>query len=288
MKKIKAVAISVMLALSLFLTPASMNAVAVSQEVLDNVDRNVVRIVYSWEFRDVFGDSYVWSTQVGGVIIAPDKILSVFHAALERPLGTFRAHIILPNGKARWDTLTLIKHDRLKDLILLQMEKPISWQPIKLGEGIEWGDDMLIAGFSMIPYPKIRLGRFTTKYFPKKDRTDIFVEPSFFGDSGGGIFNMNGELVGIVSHSFSFTHKNMRQDPLCSYGIPLNKIKEFLSAKEKKIKTVRNIKNKQFKKEFMEWLSSEKIQLFFKQYKKDHPNGYKELIKFLKEQVRNK
>lgn len=272
----------------LMVSPVAINATTVPQDTLDHIDRNVVRIVYSWDFNDVYGDSYTWSTQVGGVIIASDKILSVFHAALERPHGTFRAHIVYPNGNGRWDTLTLIKHDRLKDLILLQMDKPVSWQPIKLAEGIEWGEDILIAGFSMIPYPKIRLGRLITKYFPKKDRTDIFVEPSFFGDSGGFIGNVDGELVGIISHSFSFTHKNIRQDPLCSYGIPLYKVKEFLSAKQRRFKTVKNIKQKQFKKEFMEWLSSREIKLFFKHYKEDHPKGYKELIKFLREQIKNR
>lgn len=273
----------------LFIMPLSTNGTTVPQKVLDRVDRNVVRIIYSWVFHDIYGDSYTWSTQVGGVIIAPDKVLSVFHGALERPRGTYKALIWTGKKEEReWVTLTLIKHDRLKDLVLLQMDEPVLWQPIRLAHDIKWGEDILIAGFSMIPYPKIRFGRLVTRYFPKKDRTDILAMPSYFGDSGGGVFNDNGELVGIMSHSFSFFYKSSRQDPLASYAVALSEIREFLKAKEKKIKTSKEIRNKEFKKEFKDWVASPEIQKFFKEYKKNHPKGYKELIKFLMEQIDKK
>ncbi len=42
----------------------------------------------------------------------------------------------------------------------------------------------------------------------------------------------------------------------------------------------------EFKKEFMEWLLSEKVQEFFRLYKEQYPEAHQELLEFLKEQIK--
>jgi S1-C subfamily serine protease len=56
----------------------------------------------------------------------------------------------------------------------------------------------------------------------------IMVHPVFNGDSGGGVYNTKGELLGIINTVLSLREYNVMHSILIGYAIPLEIIKEFL------------------------------------------------------------
>lgn len=194
--------------------------------VEDHILKNVVFVEYKYQLTDIFGIAYVGKTYSSGVIISENQLLSVCHGATKRIPGKYFAYIDYGKGYEAVE-LKIKDFDLMKDLALLEFERPINRAPIKLADSMKMGEDIIFAGFNSIKMPRLRYCRLT--FDPYLD-DKILIEPVFYGDSGGGVFNSRGQLLGIINEIIEIKKGDKIYLTLIGYATSLRITKEFLDA----------------------------------------------------------
>lgn len=158
------------------------------------------------------------SVQGSGVIIKYNEnyyILTAYHI-----IRDLDSNIVLYD---RNKIAHIIKKDETKDLALLSIkEVPEDYATLSDNEPRK-NAEVYAVGSPIGIEDVITRGRI----LEYKDNWVYFFDKIFFGSSGGGVYNINGELIGIISHMKVNTLNN--QEFIINGATRLNSIKEFLS-----------------------------------------------------------
>ena len=204
---------------SIFVTGALLFAAAIGgtrpaaadslSEVFKRVDDAVV-VVHTSE-RVVTSDSNrtpVSTQSLGsGVLVAGGKVLTAAHV-----VQTADAVAVEFPGEVRVRA-RVVASDPAADLALLQLERmPANVKPVELGDSdkAEVGDEVFVVGAPFGITHTLTVGHVSARR--KSNITSAgMVETELFqtdaainrGNSGGPMFNMRGEVIGVVSHIVS-------------------------------------------------------------------------------------
>jgi len=182
-----------------------------------NAQLNTIQVCFQYEYTDVTGKLYSLISKGSGIRIAEDRILTCAHLVTGRPVGRLYMPARPPIP------MKILKIDTDADLLLAQFGFQFAWEATDIAEGFSLGEEMMFTGYSSVPVPLLRFGRVAMN--PK----GIMVHPVYFGDSGGGVFNMEGELIGIIYCTVMVQREEVRVSTLIGYAIPLEVIKVFLN-----------------------------------------------------------
>jgi len=201
----------------------SLNLPASISNGINNAAKAIVMITYEMKQVDTFGETYSDINRTGGVIISQNKVLTVAHLFDGIPANGVIT-ITFSDNRTKITDVKVVKFDRKLDLVLLSIPAiPEGTQPIEFAAQLpELGDDIFIIGFPSISLPVLRFAKYVDS--PK----GIFIFPAYYGDSGGGIFNSKGQLIGIMQSVMIVTTAETKQITYFGYGTPIDKIKEFL------------------------------------------------------------
>jgi len=188
-----------------------------NENTLAHIRRNLIRIFYVWHYIDIYGKEIEGSSWGSGVLFNKQYVITCYHLGKERPLGIFKAYL-LDEGRVRFENATIEKFNEAEDLLLLKLENPVKWKTVRLADEVIYGEQIYFGGYTPLPVPRIRIHRLSTY------KKGIYLHPVFFGDSGGGVFNSRGELIGIIY----LTYKINGTFTLIGYAVLLEKIKAFL------------------------------------------------------------
>jgi len=188
--------------------------------VYNHIDRNVVRVFYPYALEDIYGERHNGLAMCSGVIVSRNLILTVAHIATQKPMGEFYVHI--RKGRQVHKVQAVIeRHDTRKDLLLLRLEKPIDWTPVHLADLYEVGEHIIFCGCNVGRLTKFRHYRISINNY------GILLHPVYYGDSGGGVFNTRGELVGIIQRLVLVERGAHTMSSLVGYAMPVDKIRKF-------------------------------------------------------------
>jgi len=148
----------------------------------------------------VYDDDYRGQGEISGTgtLIGDVEILAAYHLIDKPSIITIFGYVlyytkdsIRTQAKKK---LTPVIWDKENDLIIFKMQPLEGVKPVgvakeypKLGSLIFW------AGFNRF-MPLIRCG-----FFTKKHGRGAYFYPIHFGDSGGGVFNKKGQLIGVTT-----------------------------------------------------------------------------------------
>lgn len=127
-------------------------------------------------------------------------------------------HVVDQDRNMVWageTTFTAIRYDSEIDIAVLKSSKEV--KPVKIGDSdeVKVGDKVVVIG---APNGKEDTVNYTTV---KNITTDIVINKSTdSGSSGGGVFNIHGELIAIIVAGSAGSNE--------SYAIPINNIRKAL------------------------------------------------------------
>ena len=156
-------------------------------------------------------------------------MLLAYHLIKGRPLGELRIwhwsykekkYTELLDGHAK-----VIKFDVEKDLLLLKTKNKVDWKTIDIADSLTMGEELIYFGLNRFRLPRLRYIR---AMIDEAYSNKILVNPIFYGDSGGPVFNSSGELVGIITEIYYDYYGPVVYHPLIGGAVPLSEIKEFL------------------------------------------------------------
>ncbi len=156
--------------------------------------------------------SFTSAEGMGSGVLVGDKRLYVLTAA-HVVANASKIQILFANGSTIGATNRRI--DRTSDVALLQLNKPAnSIPPAKIGdsEKMRIGDEIFIIGNPLGLEHSVSTGIISGKHSEKSEQSRTKLMEFFQtdasinkGNSGGPMFNMQGEVVGIVSSILSFS-----------------------------------------------------------------------------------
>ncbi len=238
MKSFKKI-ISVVLAAVMVFAMTAVSAESLSSElsspfksVYEEVSPSVVGIEISTSTRIMNGRISSQSYFVGsGVVISDDGYVVTNHHVIESAQG-----VVVIDGENRYNA-TLVASDEASDIAVLKVEG-LDLPAAKLGDSDELsvGDWALVIGN---PIGEAYANTLTVGVISGLDRTvgksgstnmiqtDAAINS---GNSGGGLFNINGELVGITSMKLSNNgYYGYASIESIGFAIPINTIKSITS-----------------------------------------------------------
>jgi S1-C subfamily serine protease len=137
-----------------------------------------------------------------GVLITPNQVLTAAHVVQ----AANRVVVVFPDGAEHPASVT--GSSETHDVALLRLDRPVSVPPATLGDSdvVRIGEDVLVVGAPLgeshtltvghLSARRVRAGLLGTSSVEFL-QTDASINP---GNSGGPMFNMDGEVIGIVSH----------------------------------------------------------------------------------------
>jgi S1-C subfamily serine protease len=143
-----------------------------------------------------------------GAIISPTEILTAAHVvqAADRVWVEFTSGDTIP---AR-----VVRSDQGADVALLELARPAPAPPAAVGDSdlVEVGDEVFVVGAPLGQTHTLTVGHLSARrsnnmMFGGFDPVETFQTDAAInqGNSGGPMFNMAGELIGVVSHILSTT-----------------------------------------------------------------------------------
>jgi len=182
---------------------------------------NTVRIYYLSPYQTIYGTRGEDIITGSGVIVTGGQVLTCYHILDKFPAGKIRIVQFNENGsdKREGEQVQIVSYSEAVDLLLLKVDPPFNTECIKLASvRPEIGSEVIITGHTNLGVTRLRLYRYL------EGPRGIMVTPVYAGDSGGGVFNANGELIGIIQMCMILE----RQATLYGYAIPLDILREFL------------------------------------------------------------
>ena len=185
------------------------------------VSQSLGRIFYFYNIGDICGDNEERIVQGSAVAIDKNHALSNYHVLGGKTIGEIKIYFSNKEETHAFGA-EVEKYDKIKDLVLLRLDKEIPWQVASLGEEIRFGEKIYFGGYSGgFPLPTIRVTFMSSLNY----EYGIYLDPLYYGNSGGGVFDSQGRLIGIIYLMFSINSTPTFR----GYAIPVDKIKEFLN-----------------------------------------------------------
>lgn len=191
---------------------------------------NTVRIVHNSPYKSHFGVSSADVVAGSGVLLDNGMVLSCYNLLSGYEAG----EIVIQrfNGatvEVRQGTqVILVAWDKKSDLLLLQVMPPFHGSGVKVAaQKPKFGERIMLTGHPQLSLTKLRLYQYL------EGSLGIMITPVFFGDSGGGVFNSNGELIGNIKMILSI-QSPLPQNTLYGYATPLDAIREFLNERPRR------------------------------------------------------
>ena len=186
---------------------------------------NTAKIVYTATYKTITGNDVYDQGQGTGVLIAPDKVLTCHHLVSSYLAGTFV--IAISDGQRvqirKNEQVTIIKHNATNDLLLLQVSPAFEETGIKVaGKMPRFGEPILFTGYTVLPVSSLRFSQLN------ENARGIMLFPVYKGDSGGGVFNKEGELIGVINVVLYLKDGGVMFPTFIGYAMPLKIIQEFL------------------------------------------------------------
>lgn len=187
---------------------------------------SIVGIDIEGEATDYFGRSSQVSGSGSGIIISSDGYIVTNNHVIE---GATKIKVYLYDDTEY--EATVIGSDAKTDLAVIKIEAA-NLTPAKLGDSdsIVVGEDVVVIGNPLGEFRGSSTGgmisalaRDITIENQKMTllQTDAAVNP---GNSGGGLFNMNGELIGVINAKIASTETEG-----LGFAIPVNDLKEVVN-----------------------------------------------------------
>jgi len=173
-------------------------------DVFDRVSGSVV-VVYTESTDYQFAGEPVAVSVMGtgsGVLISPRQIITAAHVVQ----SANQVVVVFPDGSEH--RAEVVASSETHDVALLQLERGVSVTPAVLGDSdlARIGEDVFVVGAPLGQGRTLTVGHLSAR----RERagligtssveflqTDASINP---GNSGGPMFNMAGEVIGIVSH----------------------------------------------------------------------------------------
>ena len=183
-----------------------------------------VKIIYTVRSTDIYGDTMEESNIGSGVLICPNQVITCYHLFADCIPGKIKIYIMLIGKTLMRDDVTIRKYSKKDDLALLIINPPVEdISPIPIAALTpQLGTDVRFVGHTILPVTRLRFSKFS------ESLKGIMISPVFFGDSGGGVFNTKGELIGIIYTTYRIDFNNDHQYTLIGYALPIDRITEFL------------------------------------------------------------
>jgi S1-C subfamily serine protease len=193
----------VLLAIALVAIPSASQA----QDLVDVFARisDAVVVVYTETTEYQFTGQAVAVSVPGtgsGVLISPNQIMTAAHVVQ----AANQVVVVFPSGGEFQATVTASSETH--DVALLRLERAVATTPAVLGDSdaMRIGEEVFVVGAPLGESHTLTVGHLsahreragllgtsTVEFL----QTDASINP---GNSGGPMFNMDGEVVGIVSH----------------------------------------------------------------------------------------
>jgi hypothetical protein len=204
------------------------NLAAQDRPIFDQVMQSIVQIKYRAEWKDIFGQDNFQEQRGTGILLGSNEVLTCYHVLSEMPVGKIQIVAFLrPKTEIR-DNVYIKKVDSKRDLLLLGFWPSLTIvYPIVLGKAEPMlGDDIFFIGLTSVRFPTLRF----TKYMI--GIMGVMVFPAYLGDSGGGVFNMQGELIGILTNMMTIRSDNIIQNTYLGFAVSLKILQDFLIDKK--------------------------------------------------------
>jgi S1-C subfamily serine protease len=143
--------------------------------------------------------------------------------------------LVLMDNKQEISELEVVKHDYTTDLFDVEgndltllraldtLEDPEFYVELADNEPVT-GTEIDIVGNPMGIEDVISDGRVIVY----KDNFMYYIDHTYYGNSGGGVYNQDSQLIGIVSHMWNLKPTEDSPDYVINGAVRLNTIKEFL------------------------------------------------------------
>ena len=147
-----------------------------------------------------------------GVLIPPNEVLTAAHVVQAAN------KVVVEFSSGRRINATVVASQPDHDVALLRLDEPASTRPVPIGDSddVMVGDQVLVVGAPLGESHTLTVGHVSGRrtrrglHFGGKDvdfiQTDAAINP---GNSGGPMFNMRGEVIGIVSHILTVSGGSM-------------------------------------------------------------------------------
>jgi S1-C subfamily serine protease len=137
-----------------------------------------------------------------GVLVSSNQVLTAAHVVQ----AANKVAVVFPDGDEHM--ATVIGSSETHDVALLQLDRPVNVTPAVLGDSNDMavGEDVFVVGAPLGESHTLTVGHLSAHRrragllgtsSVEFLQTDASINP---GNSGGPMFNMDGEVVGIVSH----------------------------------------------------------------------------------------
>lgn len=183
-------------------------------DLVEEVDKSVVTVYVLEEKNTGQGDPFKKVSNEGlgsGVLVGErgDMILTAAHVVSNA------SAIIVEFYDGRKIKAQTKRVSHTADVALIQLDMPVNdIKPAKIGDSdkVRIGDDVFIIGAPLGLAHSVSKGIISGRHFEKKITRDLKSQEFFQtdasinqGNSGGPMFNMQGEVIGIVSSILSFS-----------------------------------------------------------------------------------
>jgi S1-C subfamily serine protease len=167
-----------------------------------------------------------------GILLKDGLILSCYHVLDGYQAGHIKIMRFTKESTEirEGNQISIVAFDQAQDLLLLQTNPSFSGSYSEVAQvRPPTGAEIIITGHTQLRVTNFRL------YHYIEGSLGILVTPVFFGDSGGGVFNHQGELLGIIKMVLVINGP-VQTNTLYGYAIPLHIIQEFLNGRPHNLK----------------------------------------------------
>lgn len=186
---------------------------------------SAVKIQHIVKYTTWYGTAGSNVVQASGVLLKDGTILSCYHVLDGFATGTIKIMCFSKEGtevRSSPEEITVLAYDKSADLLLLGVNPPFKNQGVALAKAPPFiGDKVFIAGHTAFAVTRLRI------YHYLESTLGVLVTPVYFGDSGGGVFDVEGNLVGIIQRALATSYPTI-QVSYYGYAAPLATLAKFL------------------------------------------------------------